>query len=342
MNPYFTMNPNDDDEERQPDSFDVDDESDVYFLQQAYEYHERLVVEENHPRLTHIPIHHDREGAEDRLMGDYFDEYSAVRQLTYGNTLDAFDEYLQMSERTARDWVPGANNDINILDSSSLFDDLIDDKSHVASFVVNGVGFENGYYLAHGIYPQWATFVKSFTVANDAKHSYFKKRQESARKDVERAFGVLQRRWGIIQQPTRQYHVNNIRRIMYSCIILHNMILEDQKMAVTEWNDAYANPSRNMQRTWVERCETQRRKTKELRDRETHISLQQNLMEHIWHEVEHEDEDEDFWSSGLTPNPSHSPLNNIFNEEKEEEDDDFTKEPDVPIIYTRRRPTNVE
>ncbi|GJX98637.1 ALP1-like protein isoform X1 [Tanacetum coccineum] len=110
-------------------------------------------------------------------------------------------------------------------------------------------------------------------------------------KDVERAFGVLQGRWRIIQQPARQYHVNNIRQIMYSCIIMHNMILEDQKMAVTDWNEMYANPSRNMQRTWVERCETHRRKAKELRDRDTHISLQQNLMEHIWNEVEHEDKD---------------------------------------------------
>ncbi|GJS56683.1 ALP1-like protein [Tanacetum coccineum] len=120
--------------------------------------------------------------------------------------------------------VAGANNNINVLDNSLLFDDLLDDKAPVAPYVVNG---EKGYYLANGIYPQWATFVKSFTVANDAKHSYFKKRQESARKDVERAFGVLQRRWGIMQQPARQYHVNNIRRIMYSCIIMHNMILED-------------------------------------------------------------------------------------------------------------------
>ncbi|GKC40705.1 ALP1-like protein isoform X1 [Tanacetum coccineum] len=154
--------------------------------------------------------------------------------------------------------VAGANNDINVLDNSSLFDDLLDDKAPVAPFVVNGVGYEKGYYLADGIYPQWGTFVKSFTVENDAKHSYFKKRQKSARKDIERAFGVLQGRWGIIQQPARQYHVNNIRRIMYSCIILHNMILEDQKMAVTNWNEVYVNPLRNMQRTWVERCETHR------------------------------------------------------------------------------------
>ncbi|GJV08243.1 ALP1-like protein isoform X1 [Tanacetum coccineum] len=155
-----------------------------------------------------------------------------------------------------------ANNYINVLDNSPLFDDLLDDKAPVAPFVVNGVGFEKGYYLADGINPQWATFVKSFTVENDAKHSYFKKHQESARKDIERAFVVLQG--------------------------------QDQKMAVTDWNEVYANPSRNMQRTWVERCETHRRKAKELRDRETHISLQHNLMEHIWHEVEHKDEDKDY------------------------------------------------
>ncbi|GJR27147.1 ALP1-like protein [Tanacetum coccineum] len=87
----------------------------------------------------------------------------------------------------------GANNDINVLDNSHLFDDLLEDKAPVAPFVLNGVGFEKGYYLADGIYPQWATFVKSFMVANDAKHSYFKKRQESARKDIDACFGVLPR-----------------------------------------------------------------------------------------------------------------------------------------------------
>ncbi|GKC81638.1 ALP1-like protein [Tanacetum coccineum] len=149
MNPYFATNPNDIEEERQPNSFDVDDESDVYFLQQAYQYHETLVEDENRPVLTRNPIYRDQEGSEDRLMGDYFDE-------------------------------PCANNDINVLDNSPLFDDLLGDKAPVSPFVENGVAFEKGYYLVDGIYPQWATFVKSFTVANDAKHSYFKKRQKSA------------------------------------------------------------------------------------------------------------------------------------------------------------------
>nr|GEV70055.1 hypothetical protein [Tanacetum cinerariifolium] len=168
MNSYFAVNPNDDEEERQPNAFDVDDESDVYFLQQAYEYHETLVADENRPVLTRNPIHRDREGAEDRLMGDYFDDpfrpdatgrmslsvimkcTAAIRQLAYSTALDAFDEYFQMTS---------ANNNINVLDNSPLFDDLLDDKAHVAPFVVNDVGYEMGYYLADGIYPQWATFV---------------------------------------------------------------------------------------------------------------------------------------------------------------------------------------
>nr|GEZ32855.1 nucleotide-binding, alpha-beta plait [Tanacetum cinerariifolium] len=134
------MNPNDNEEERQPNSFDVDDESGVYFLQQVYQYHETLVEDENCPMLTRNSIHYDLEGAEDRLMDDYFDDHCKKPTL----------------------------------------EDV-----------------EKGYYLADGIYPQWATFVKSITVRNDAKHSYFKKHQESARKDSERAFGVLQERWGI-------------------------------------------------------------------------------------------------------------------------------------------------
>nr|GEU67491.1 protein ALP1-like [Tanacetum cinerariifolium] len=152
------MNQNyNDDEERQPTAFEIDEENDVYFLEQAYVYHKQLVVEENRPRLTRNPINRDREGAEERLMA-------------------------------------GANNDINVLDNSSLFDDLLDDKAHVAPYVANGVEFEKGYYLADGIYPQWASFLKSFMVANDTKHAYFKKRKEGARKDVECVFGVLQGR----------------------------------------------------------------------------------------------------------------------------------------------------
>jgi hypothetical protein len=48
-----------------------------------------------------------------------------------------------------------------------------------------------GYYLADGIYPEWATIVKSITRPQNDKDRMYAQRQELARKDVERAFGVL-------------------------------------------------------------------------------------------------------------------------------------------------------
>jgi hypothetical protein len=48
-----------------------------------------------------------------------------------------------------------------------------------------------GYYLADGIYPNWSTFVKTIPRPLGAKRKYFASKQDFARKDVERAFGVL-------------------------------------------------------------------------------------------------------------------------------------------------------
>ncbi|GKB67009.1 nucleotide-binding alpha-beta plait domain-containing protein [Tanacetum coccineum] len=171
MNPFFPMNQNnDDDEERQPTVFETDEETDVYFLEQAYplyyfrrRYRMRrklflkivkgISTYEADPLPDHFIFFRVRPDATGRMSLSVIMKCTAViRQLAYGTTPDAFDEYLQMN-------------------NSPLFDDLLDDKAPVAPYVVNGVEFEKGYYLADDIYPQWATFVKSFTVANDAKHT---------------------------------------------------------------------------------------------------------------------------------------------------------------------------
>ncbi|GJZ64469.1 ALP1-like protein isoform X1 [Tanacetum coccineum] len=63
-------------------------------------------------------------------------------------------------------------------------------------------------------------------------------------------------------------------------------------MSVVDWKHVYSNPARSLQTVWIDRCQTQRRKAKELRDKDTHISLQQNLMNHIWREVEDASEED--------------------------------------------------
>ena len=57
----------------------------------------------------------------------------------------------------------------------------------------------------------------------------FSKYQESQRKDVERAFGVLQSRFAIVRGPARFWGKEDLGRIMRACIILHNMIVEDER-----------------------------------------------------------------------------------------------------------------
>ncbi|KAD3069252.1 hypothetical protein E3N88_37132 [Mikania micrantha] len=127
----------------------------------------------------------------------------------------------------------GSNNDINVLDQSPIYNDLIEGKAPGQQFICNDTTYKYGYYLVDGIYPQWATFVKSFTSRQtaDEKRLYFQNRQEGARKDIERAFGVLKHKWHMIQHPGR----SRIRNALYACVILHNMIIEDNGRAICEF-----------------------------------------------------------------------------------------------------------
>ncbi|XP_004305740.1 PREDICTED: uncharacterized protein LOC101306947 [Fragaria vesca subsp. vesca] len=71
------------------------------------------------------------------------------------------------------------------------------------NYHVNRTLYEFEYYLADGIYPKWATLVQSIKHPENEAEEYFSTKQEAYRKDVEKAFGILQARFAIIRQPTR-------------------------------------------------------------------------------------------------------------------------------------------
>ena len=73
-----------------------------------------------------------------------------------------------------------------------------------------------------------AVFLKTIRHPVGRKKFWFAQRKEGAMKDVERAFGMLQARWGIIWCPARIWHQNDVADIMYACIILHNMLTDDE------------------------------------------------------------------------------------------------------------------
>ncbi|XP_074277856.1 uncharacterized protein LOC141601466 [Silene latifolia] len=88
--------------------------------------------------------------------------------------------------------VTGSCNDINVLQRSPVFDDVLNGRAPRVTYIVNGHQFDTGYYLADGIYPQWSTFIPSIPLPQTPKDKLFAEKQEAARKDVKHAFEVLQ------------------------------------------------------------------------------------------------------------------------------------------------------
>ena len=91
----------------------------------------------------------------------------------------------------------GACNDINVLDRSPLTANIMSNQGPEVEFTINGTVRKKCYWLADGIYPKWITFVSSYT---HPETKYFAQQQEAVRKDVERAFGVLQARFHMISE----------------------------------------------------------------------------------------------------------------------------------------------
>ncbi|GJS21770.1 ALP1-like protein [Tanacetum coccineum] len=108
---------------------DISDESDIFFLTHAYEYHQASQQQEAQSSRTRNPIYRDRDAAEARLLAYFGDN----------------PKYME-------------------------------------------------YYFRRRYCMSRKLFLEIVKVAQDEKHRLFKRWKEGARKDDERAFGVLQER----------------------------------------------------------------------------------------------------------------------------------------------------
>jgi hypothetical protein len=178
--------------------------------------------------------------------------------------------------------LPGSHNDINVLHRSPLFSMLAEGQAPQVHYSINGHNYTMGYYLADGIYPSWATLVKTIPEPQGNKRRYFAKAQEAVRKDVERAFGVLQSRFAIVRGPARFWDEETLGDIMKACVIMHNMIVKDEEEIDPDerFQDGGQNvqPSHDHHQDLDEFIEVHRK----IRDKETHHQLQEDLVEHIW------------------------------------------------------------
>ncbi len=127
----------------------------------------------------------------------------------------------------------GTYNYLNTLGCSPLFADVKVGSFPPAAPVVNIEDFQLSwfYWLTDGIYPRWSRFFSAYREPSTAEEKSFNAHKEEVRKSVERVFGVLFKRFGIMYQPARVHHVEAMRSIVLCCVILHNMIVEERKDA---------------------------------------------------------------------------------------------------------------
>ena len=127
----------------------------------------------------------------------------------------------------------------------------------------------------------------------------FAQHQEAVRKDVERAFGVLQSRFAIVKNPALFWDKIKIGRIMRACIILHNMIVENERdgyslFNVDEFQQGEDNGSSHVDLMYSTDIPTNianmMNVRTRIRDRQMHQQLKDDLVEHVWLKFGREDD----------------------------------------------------
>ncbi|XP_062075839.1 uncharacterized protein LOC133779962 [Humulus lupulus] len=229
---------------------------------------------------------------------------AVFRMLAYGVLADAADEYIKIGESTVLESLKRfCRAVVEVFEARYLRSPNVDDVARLlhigerwgfpaegiappANYVIKGKEYNMGYYLADGIYPKWSTLVQSIHDPRGKKKKFFAMKQEACRKNVERAFGVLQSRFAIMAGPARLWNKRVLHDIMTSCIIMHNMIIEDERdvNATTEERVDVQSPEVEMLGDDDTRFQEFLARHKKIRDKEAHIELRNALIEHLWDE----------------------------------------------------------
>jgi Plant transposon protein len=130
----------------------------------------------------------------------------------------------------------GTLNDRTILNMSPFLDMLVDgsfedlEKEAAVAYTIGGDEFTKMYILVDGIYPKYSRFVHGIKQPSNKDQKKYTKWQEASRKDIERAFGVLQGKWQCMARPMHQMDLTLLGNRVASSLILHNMCVSDRVM----------------------------------------------------------------------------------------------------------------
>jgi hypothetical protein len=183
---------------------------------------------------------------------------------------------------------PGTLNDLNILDRSPLFNNAVRGEAPQVNFVVNNNNYNYAYWLGDGIYPSYACFVKTFHRPVMRMQKLFASAQEAKRKDIERAFGILQARFHVLTTGCRLWDRQAMKLVIKTCVILHNMVIDFE--CANNLNPDYIDDDVYVPQhafTIIPHnpdhlCEDRANMILEMQHQEMHNRLQHDLMIDMW------------------------------------------------------------
>ena len=129
----------------------------------------------------------------------------------------------------------GTLNNKTILSMSPWLGSLIDGsfaklEECVVPFHIGNESFKEMFVLVDGIYPAYTRFVRGIKSPVTEEEKKYTGWQEAARKDIERAFGVLKGKWQCLARPMTQINLQQIGKRVGACLVLHNMCVSDRVM----------------------------------------------------------------------------------------------------------------
>ncbi|KAL0844407.1 hypothetical protein Bca101_017653 [Brassica carinata] len=278
---------------------------------------------------NHVPYFEQRRNGHGRYGLSALQKCTAaIRMLAYGQSGDSYDEYLRLGSSTALLCLDNFTTGIIQLFGDEFLrrptaDDLqrLLDLGEVRGFpgMIGSIdcmhwewkncptawagqytrGSRKPTIVSDGIYPKWSTFIQSISLPQSPQAALFAQHQESVRKDVERAFGVLQARFAIVKNPALLWDKEKLGRIMRACIILHNMIVEDEREGFTQGDITgfqTGESSRSSHVDVISATESlsnigqMRAIRNQIRDQQIHDRLKADLVENIWQKFGNQNE----------------------------------------------------
>ncbi|KAM0037786.1 putative harbinger transposase-derived protein [Helianthus debilis subsp. tardiflorus] len=83
--------------------------------------------------------------------------------------------------------------------------------------------------------------LKLFRTRQTIKERNLRSFKRGREKILNRVLGFYKKKWHINEHPTCSSTPQKLRYIMYACILLHNMIIEDEGRAICDYDENASN-----------------------------------------------------------------------------------------------------